>query len=131
MIDNNKLSNALRAVCSEVVPMAPFGWMADYKGRQYMLSRRPEIDFLRVSLPYLEVGECGADELLRVVNYANRGVKFVKAMVLNSGNVSLCYDCRVDAGSDYTKLLSHILSALDYTCRYVEHRLKFHQAIMC
>lgn len=51
-------------------------------------------------------------------------MKFIKAMVLNNGSISLNYDHRISNGEDVGDIVEHIIKTLYIASEYLVLKLK-------
>ncbi len=64
------------------------------------------------------------EEVDAAVNETNREVKFIKAMVLNNGSISLNYDHRINNGEDIGEIVENIIKTLYIASEYLVLKLK-------
>ena len=80
---------------------------------------------IRISIPHVvNSKEYKKDEVDAAVNETNREVKFIKAMVLNNGSISLNYDHRISKGEDIGEIVEHIITTLYIASEYLVLKLK-------
>lgn len=80
---------------------------------------------IRISIPHVvNSKEYKKDEVDSAVNETNREVKFIKAMVLNNGSISLNYDHRISNGEDIDEIVEHIITTLYIASEYLVLKLK-------
>ena len=82
-------------------------------------------DMIRISIPH--VANCSdytRDVLEKAINETNREVKFIKAMVLNNGSVSLNYDHRINSGENVGETVIHMVLTLFAASEYLKKKLQ-------
>lgn len=80
---------------------------------------------IRISIPHVvNSKEYNKDDVDAAVNETNREVKFIKAMVLNNGSISLNYDHRISCGEDIGEIVEHIIKTLYIASEYLVLKLK-------
>ena len=80
---------------------------------------------IRISIPHVvNCNEYKKVEVDSAVNETNREVKFIKAMVLNNGSVSLNYDHRISKDEDVMEIVEHIITTLYMASEYLVLKLK-------
>ena len=80
---------------------------------------------IRISIPHVvNSKEYNKDDVDAAVNETNREVKFIKAMVLNNGSISLNYDHRISNGEDVGDIVEHIIKTLYIASEYLVIKLK-------
>ena len=80
---------------------------------------------LRFCIPHL-VKESEYDELRlsEAINATNRNVKFIKAVKLDCGSVSLDYDHKTTPDETAATIVPHIINALDFASTYLLNKLE-------
>ena len=80
---------------------------------------------IRISIPHVvNSKEYKKDEVDAVVNETNREVKFIKAIVLNNGSISLNYDHWINNDEDIGEIVEHIIKTLYIASEYLVLKLK-------
>ena len=80
---------------------------------------------IRISIPHVvNSKDYKKDEVDSAVNETNREVKFIKAMVLNNGSISLNYDHRISNGENVSEIVAHIIKTLYMASEYLLLKLK-------
>lgn len=80
---------------------------------------------IRISIPHVvNSKEYQKGEVDAVVNETNREVKFIKAMVLNNGSISLNYDHLISNGENISEIVEHIIKTLYIASEYLVLKLK-------
>lgn len=82
-------------------------------------------EMIRISIPHVVNSKNYKKENVDVaVNETNREVKFIKAMVLNNGSISLNYDHRISNGEDIGEIVEHVIKTLYIASEYLVLKLK-------
>ena len=87
---------------------------------------------IRFCVPHLvKANEYNADLLSDAINETNRNVKFIKAVKLDCGSVSLDYDHKTTSDESADTIVPHIgengaypPTALDFASNYLLNKLK-------
>ena len=80
---------------------------------------------IRISIPHVvNSKEYKKERVDSAVNEINREVKFIKAMLLNNGSISLNYDHRISNGEDVSDIIEHIIKTLYIASEYLVLKLK-------
>ena len=80
---------------------------------------------IRFCVPHLiKANEYNADLLTDAINETNRNVKFIKAVKLDCGSVSLDYDHKTISDESADTIVPHIINALDFASNYLLNKLK-------
>lgn len=80
---------------------------------------------IRISIPHVTNSkEYKKEEVDAAVNETNREVKFIKAMVLNNGSISLNYDHWISNGENVSEIVEHIIKTLYIASEYLVLKLK-------
>ena len=72
----------------------------------------------------LQADEYDPEQLSAAINDTNRNVKFIKAVKLDCGSVSLDYDHKMISEESAEIIVSHIINALDFASTYLLDKLK-------
>lgn len=114
----------IRRKCGEVERLPQFGWHFMYSGRHYIYMSTHNDNELRFCVPFLAKSEdYDNDVLTEAINETNREVKFIKAMVLESGCVSLDYDHKLTDGENIEEIVPHIIMSLDFASSFLTTKL--------
>ena len=82
-------------------------------------------EMIRISIPHVANSADYTREVLeKAINETNREVKFIKAMVLNNGSVSLNYDHRISSDEKVGEIVLHMVSTLFAASEYVKKKLQ-------
>ena len=80
---------------------------------------------IRISIPHVvNSNEYKKVEVDSAVNETNREVRFIKAMVLNNGSVSLNYDHWISKDENVMEIVEHIITTLYMASEYLVLKLK-------
>ena len=80
---------------------------------------------IRFSIPHLvKASEYDAGLLAEAINETNRNVKFIKAVILDCGSVSLGYDHKANADESAEAIVHHIIKTLDFASTYLLNKLE-------
>ena len=80
---------------------------------------------IRFCVPHLvKANEYNADLLSDAINETNRNVKFIKAVKLDCGSVSLDYDHKTVSDESADTIVPHIINALDFASTYLLNKLE-------
>ena len=105
---------------------AATGGLALYLQRQaffYMTGRSEGM--IRFCIPHLIIAnEYDKEQLTDAINNTNKNVKFIKAVKLDCGSVSLDYDHKITDKESAKDIVPHIIKTLDFAVRYLEERVK-------
>lgn len=96
-----------------------------YRHLHYMYIPDDANGMIRLSIPHVvNSKEYNKDVVDAAVNETNREVKFIKAMVLNNGSISLNYDHRISNGENVSEIVEHIIKTLYIASEYLVLKLK-------
>ena len=80
---------------------------------------------IRISIPHVvNSKEYKKERVDSAVNEINRDVKFIKAMLLNNGSISLNYDHLINNGENVSEIVEHIIKTLYIASEYLVLKLK-------
>lgn len=81
-------------------------------------------DMIRISIPHVANSADYKREVLdKAINETNREVKFIKAMVLNNGSISLNYDHRISNDETVRDTVLHMILTLFAASEYIKKKL--------
>ncbi len=96
-----------------------------YRHLHYLYIPDDANGIIRLSIPHVvNSKEYNKDVVDAAVNETNREVKFIKAMVLNNGSISLNYDHRISNGENVSEIVEHIIKTLYIASEYLVLKLK-------
>ena len=80
---------------------------------------------IRFCIPHLIIAnEYDKEQLTDAINNTNKNVKFIKAVKLDCGSVSLDYDHKTTSDESAETIVPHIINALDFASTYLLNKLK-------
>lgn len=119
-----EIVNEIRKKCGEVELLPTMGWYFTYNGRHYFYLTGKDDSMIRFCVPHLVKAEDYDKGLLaESINETNRNVKFIKAVRLECGSVSLNYDHKTADNEPMERTVPHIINALDFASVYFLDRL--------
>lgn len=96
-----------------------------YRHLHYLYIPDDANGMIRISIPHVvNSKEYNKEEVDAAVNETNKEVKFIKAMMLNSGSISLNYDHRISNGENVSEIVEHIIKTLYIASEYLVFKLK-------
>lgn len=120
--------NEIKKKCGNVEYLASAGWHFSYNQRHYIYMDGKDADMLRFCVPHLvKTSQYDGDLLSEAINETNRKVKFIKAVLLDCGSVSLNYDHRTTSEDSADIIIPHIINALDFAASFLLEKLQEHE----
>lgn len=120
-----EIMNEIRKKCGHVEMLPSMGWNFIYHERLffYMTGRNEEM--IRICIPHLvKANEYDTELLSEAINETNINVKFIKAVKLDCGSVSMGYDHKTTSDETAEAIVPHIINALDFASTYLLNKLK-------
>lgn len=116
--------NAIRKKCKNVETLSLKRWRFTYNRQWYFYMADKHDGMLRFCVPHLiKASDYDEKRLVEVINETNREVKYVKAVLLNCGSVSLNYDHKISSDETVENIVPHIIRALDFASNYLFDKL--------
>lgn len=111
---------------SEKVTVLNNGWCHfEYEHVHFVSIPDKRQEMIRISVPHIANGNDYSREILdTVINETNQQVKFIKAMVLNNGSLTLNYDHQVCQSEKMDKIVSHMITTLYAASEYLKKKLR-------
>lgn len=114
----------IRKKCGHVEALPGMGWHFVYNKRHYFCMSGKGDGMVRFCVPHLAKADGhDAERLAAVINETNRNVKFIKAVKLDCGSVSLEYDRQATPDEAAETIVPHIINALDFASGYLLNKL--------
>jgi len=115
----------IKRLCGKVM-MLNNGWCHFvYRHLHFVNIPDDNNDMIRISIPHVANSTNYAREVLdKAINETNREVKFIKAMVLNNGSISLNYDHRIGNDEKVGETVSHMVLTLFAASEYLKMKLQ-------
>lgn len=119
-----EIVNEIRKKCGNVKTLSAMGWHFLYNGRLFLYMTKQADRMIRFCVPHLvKAEEYDTDQLSEAINDTNRNVKFIKAVKLDSGSVSLDYDHKTTSDESAQIIVPHIINTLDFASTYLLNKL--------
>ena len=120
-----EIVNEIRKKCGHVEMLPQVGWHFIYHDRHFFYMAGTSEGMIRFCVPHLvKANEYNAGLLSEAINETNRSVKYIKAVKLDSGSVSLDYDHKTTSDESANTIVPHIITALDFASTYLLNKLK-------
>lgn len=120
-----EIVNEIRKKCGNAERLLPTGWHFIYHDKHFFYLMGKCDDTIRFCVPHLvKANEYNAEMLLEAINETNKNVKYIKAVKLDCGSVSLDYDHKKTSGESADTIVPHIINALDFASSYLLDKLK-------
>lgn len=121
----SEIKKEIIKLCGTVNEISPGNWHFVYNHIHYLFMSDEEGTFLRFAVPHIAKSEeCDTDLVSRAINETNREVKFVKAVILENGSVSISYDHKLTADDNTRKIVPHIIKSLHFASDYLKKKIK-------
>lgn len=119
-----EIVNEIRKKCKNVEFIPAMGWHFVYNRWHCFYMPEKNEGMLRFCVPHLfKASEYENERLTEAINETNRNVKFIKAVILDCGSVSLDYDHKTTSDETAETIVPHIINALDFASNYLSTRL--------
>lgn len=119
-----KIWNAICKTAESVECFPPMGCYFVYNQRHYLCMKPDKHGMLRFCIPHLvKASVYKPEQINEAINLTNRNVRFVKAMLLSHGSVSLNYDHKIAKGESAAIIVPHIIQSLDFAAEYLFGKL--------
>lgn len=123
-----EIVNEIKKKCGKVEHLPAVGWHFIYNKRHFLYMNGKDDGIIRFCIPHLvKADEYDPGQLSAAINETNRNVKFIKAVKLDCGSVSLDYDHKMTSEESAETIISHIINALDFASTYLLDKLKNHE----
>lgn len=116
--------NEIKNHCFIIEKISQLGWHFIYNGKHYCYLPSKTNYELHFSMPHVAyASDYEINELVDVINETNLNVKFVKAVLLDNGSVSLDYHHKIEQEEQIPNIIPHIIDALDFASDYLTNKL--------
>lgn len=120
-----EIVNEIRKKCGHVEMLPSMGWHFIYHKRHFFYMTGRNEGTIRFCIPHLvKANGYDAERLAEAINETNRNVKFIKAVKLDCGSVSLDYDHKTASDESAETIVPHIIDALCFASAYLLDKLK-------
>ena len=120
-----EIVNEIRKKCGHVEMLPSMGGHFIYHDRHFFYMTGRSDGMIRFCVPHLvKANEYDTELLSDAINETNRNVKFIKAVKLDCGSVSLDYDHKTVSDESADTIVPHIINALDFASNYLLNKLK-------
>lgn len=120
----DEIVKEIRKKCNHVEMLPSMGWHFIYNERHFFYMVGKNDGMIRFCVPHLVKADgYDAVQLSEAINDTNRNVKFIKAVKLDCGSVSLDYDHKTTPDENTEMIVPHIINALDFASTYLLNKL--------
>lgn len=115
----------IKQICGNAAGLNNGWYHFVYKRRHFVFIPDEKNKMIRISMPYVAKGSDYNGEMIKsTVNEINMEMKYVKAMVLENGNISLNYDHRISDNLSPDDIVRHIIQTLYVASEYLTKKLE-------
>lgn len=123
-----EIINEIKKKCGKVEHLPSVGWYFIYNKQHFLYMNGKDDGIIRFCIPHLvKADEYDPEQLSAAINETNRNVKFIKAVKLDCGSVSLDYDHKMTSEESAEIIIPHIINALNFASTYLLDKLKSHE----
>lgn len=95
-----------------------------YRHLHYLYIPDDANGMIRISIPHVvNSKEYKKEEVDSAINETNREVKFIKAVILKNGSISLNYDYKICDDDKITTIIPHMIMTLHFASEYIKIKL--------
>lgn len=125
MNKQEEIKQEIIKLCGSTYKVSSFGWHFVRNDLHYFYVPDKENKFIRITIPHIiKVDDANMENVTEIINETNREVKFIKAVVLENGSISISYDHKVAEQEDISQIVSHIINTLDFASTYLMNKIK-------
>lgn len=127
---NNQIIEEIKRK-SEKVRILGNGWCQFiFHQLHYVLMTSKDDDMIRISIPHVaNRNHYSSKSITAAVNETNREVKYIKAVMLRNGSISLTYDHKINGEENLEELVSHIIDTLSAASGYLIKKIQGYEVI--
>ena len=124
-MNNNDIVNQVEKLCGSTT-LLENGWHHFiYHHLHYVNIPDCKNGMIRISIPHIGKDSDFEGKMLEtVINETNREVKFVKAILLKNGSISVSYDHKISAGERASDIVPHMIKTLYSASEYLMFKLQ-------
>ena len=121
---NNQVIEEIKQLCGKVM-MLDNGWYHFmYRRVNYLYIPDNTHTIIRISIPHvINSSEYTKGIVSKAINETNREVKFIKAVILKNGSISLNYDYKICDDDKITTIIPHMIMTLHFASEYIKIKL--------
>lgn len=125
MNTQEEIKQEIIKLCGNTNKVSSFGWHFMRNNLHYFYVPDKEHKFIRITIPHIvKVDDANKESVTDIINETNREVKFVKAVILENGSISISYDHKVAEQENMAQIVSHIINTLDFASNYLMNKIK-------
>lgn len=119
------IKNEIVNLCGGVDKISSFGLHFMYKDQHYVYVENKDPHNIRFIIPHMgRLNDKDSVKIKKAVNETNREVKYIKALILENGCISICYDHKLsDNETNLHKIVKHIIKSLDFAANYLKSKI--------
>lgn len=125
IMNSSEVTAEIKRQCGKVSALDN-GWCHFvYQRMHYVCIPDDRNETIRIVMPYVaNSNDYKKDEVDAAVNETNKEMKYIKAIVLSNGSISLNYDHKTSGDEDVGKIVGHIIKTLYIASEYLAVKLK-------
>lgn len=125
MNKQEEIKQEIIKLCGNTNKVSSFGWHFVRKDLHYFYVPDKENKFIRITIPHIiKVDDANMENVIEIINETNREVKFIKAVILENGSISISYDHKVAEQENIAQIVRHIIDTLDFASNYLMKKIK-------
>ena len=106
-------------MCGKVIPLKSGWYQFIYHQLVFICISDPQNRYIRITIPHLTNSKSYQKGIIETaINEINREVKYIKAVILENGSVSLKYDHKFMGVENISKTVEHMIETLSKAAKY-------------
>lgn len=120
-----KVTKEIINLCGGAEKLSSYGWHFVHNSLHYFYAPDNDQKYIRITIPHIsKVIENNMNEVTNAVNETNREVKFIKAVILKKGSISISYDHKIAENEDIAQIVQHMITTLDFASKHLINKIK-------
>lgn len=120
----SEIKKEITRLCGKTNKVSSFGWHFTHNDLHYFYVPDKDDKYIRITIPHIvKVEQENMNEVTAAINETNREVKFVKAVILSNGSVSISYDHKIAENENIEGIVSHIIKTLDFASNHLKKKI--------
>lgn len=122
---NTDIVEQIESLCGSAMRLENCWYHFVYQQLHYVNILDCKDGIIRCSIPHVcKDSEFDRERIEEVINETNREVKFIKAVILENGSISINYDHKISEGERASDIVPHMIKTLYSASEYFMFKLQ-------
>lgn len=124
-IDMDIIIEDIKTLCGKVIRLPGDTYHFKVNGLDCLYMKTGRRNYLRFVAPCVsQVPASQQNDYMSMLNQVNKEIRYIKALLLDNGNIAVNYDCRLVDEQWHREVVTHIIKTISFASGYITDRIQ-------